>query len=558
MVSLDLLNAPAESRLDQCVLDDESLTVVLATTASSSACPLCDFDSSRVHSRYTRRFADLPCFGRAVQLHIAVRRFFCSELQCPRRIFAERLPGFAAPYARTTSLLRATHEAIGCALGGEPGSRLSIRLAIETSPDTLLRRVKQLKDESKPPPRFVGIDDWAWRKGHHYGTIIVDLERGDVIDLLPNRDAETVKKWLESHPGVELVSRDRSSTYAQAAAEGAPKARQVADRWHLLKNLREAIERLLERQSGVVGEAIKTAETATNSPPSNPTLDHTAEVISAVESPSPQVLSDQTPESPSLQAQRARRKRRIERFEQVHERHRQGHSARRIARELGMSTNTVPRYLQCKAPPDWKPGRGWRSRWDQHREWIDARIAEGDTNASRLYRQLTANGFRGSYNSVQRYVRKRLGAIGRKRIRVNAARPSDPPPPSARQLSFEWVRRPEDRKPNEQRRVDTIRAASEELAAGLGLADEFADLLRKRSCGTLSDWLMKGEASSCPEIRRFAEGIRRDEAAVLAAITERWSNGPVEGHVNRLKLIKRQMYGRAGFRLLMARVVNAA
>ena len=223
-----------------------------------------------------------------------------------------------------------------------------------------------------------------------------------------------------------------------------------------------------------------------------------------------------------------------------------------------MSSNTVPHYLRCEAPPDWKPGRAWRSRWDRHREWIDARIAEGNTNASDVYRQLTARGFYGSYSSVQRYVRRRLGAAGRKRERVNAARPSDPPPPSPRQLSFEWVRRPEDRKPSEQRRIDAIRAGSDELATALGLADEFADMLRKRSCGTLSDWLVKGEASSCPEIRRFAEGIRRDEAAVLAAVTERWSNGPVEGHVNRLKMIKRQMYGRAGFRLLMARVVNAA
>jgi len=558
LVSLDLLNAPAGIRLDDSLLDDESLTVVLATTASSSTCPLCDFDSSRIHSRYTRRFADLPCFGRAVQLHVVVRRFFCSERQCPRRIFAERLPGFAAPYARTTMLLRETHEAIGCALGGEPGSRLTVRLAVATSPDTMLRRVKRLQDESKPPPRFIGIDDWAWRKGHRYGTIIVDLERGDVVDLLPDRDAETVKKWLKNHPGIDVISRDRSSTYAQAAAEGAPKAQQVADRWHLLKNLREAIERLLERQSSVVDEAIKAAETAMNLPPPNPTLGHTAEVIPAVESPSLQLLCDQTPESPSLPVQRTRRARRIERFEQVHERHRQGHSARRIARELGMSRNAVRHYLRCKAPPDWKPGRAWRSRWDVHREWIDARIAEGDTNASYLYRQLTARGFHGSYSSVQRYVRKRLGAAGKKRERVNAARPSDPPPPSPRRLSFEWVRRPEDRKPNEQRRIDAIRACSAELAAAFGLADEFADLLRKQSCRTLTDWLVEGEASSCPEIRRFAEGIRRDEAAVLAAMTERWSNGPVEGHVNRLKMIKRQMYGRAGDRLLMARVVNAA
>jgi transposase len=553
-----LLAAPAGSRLDHFVLNVDCLTVFLETTASTASCPLCGSHARRIHSRYTRRLADLPCFGRAVQLHLAVRRFFCLELRCPRRIFAERLPGFASPYARTTSLLRETHEAIGCALGGEPGSRLAIRLAIKTSPDTLLRRVKHLNNESKPPPRFVGIDDWAWRKGHRYGTIIVDLERGDVVDLLPDRQAETVKEWLERHPGVELVSRDRSSTYAQAAAQGAPKAQQIVDRWHLLKNLREAIERLLERQSMVVDGAIKAAETAANPSPSDLTSDHAVDVVPAVQSPSPQPLSGHTSESPSLQAQRARRKRRIERFQQVHERHRQGHSARRIARELGMSTNTVPRYLRCKAPPDWKPGRGWRSRWDKHREWLDARIAEGDTNASRLYRQLTASGFRGSYSSVQRYVRKRLGVTGKKRERVNAARPSDPPPPSPRQLSFEWVRRPEDRKPNEQRRIDAIRASSDELAAGFGLADEFAEMLRKRSRGTLGDWLVKGEASSCPEIRRFAEGIHRDEAAVLAAMTERWSNGPVEGHVNRLKMIKRQMYGRAGFRLLMARVLNAA
>jgi transposase len=179
-------------------------------------------------------------------------------------------------------------------------------------------------------------------------------------------------------------------------------------------------------------------------------------------------------------------------------------------------------------------------------------------NASHLHQQLTARGFHGSYSSVQRYVKRRLGAAGRKRERVNAARPSDPPPPSPRQLSFEWVRRPDDRKPNEQNRIDAIRAGNDELATTFGLADEFADLLRKRSCGTLSDWLVKGDASPSPEIRRFAEGIRRDEAVVFVAMTQRWSNVPMEGRVTGLKTIKRQMYGRARFRLLMAKVVNAA
>jgi transposase len=223
-----------------------------------------------------------------------------------------------------------------------------------------------------------------------------------------------------------------------------------------------------------------------------------------------------------------------------------------------MSRNAVRHYLRCKECPDWKPGRAWRSRWDAHREWIDARIAEGCTNATDLHRQLVLRNFRGSYCSVQRYVRKRLGLAGKKRERAGAARPSAPPPLSPRQLSFEWVRRPEDRKPNEQSRIDAIRANSDELATALGLADEFADLLRKRSFETLSDWLVKGEASSSPEIRRFAEGIRRDESAVLAAVTQPWSNGPVEGQINRLKTVKRQMYGRAGFVLLRARVLNAA
>jgi transposase len=195
---------------------------------------------------------------------------------------------------------------------------------------------------------------------------------------------------------------------------------------------------------------------------------------------------------------------------------------------------------------------------DAHREWIDARLAEGNTNALELHRRLAEMGFRGSYGSVRRYVTKRLGAAGKTRERINAAKARSVPRPSAKQLSFEWVRHPERRKAPEQARLDAIRAGSQELTVALDLADEFADLIRKRSRGTLSDWLARGEASSNLEMRRFAEGIRRDESAVTAAVTETWSNGPVEGHVNRLKMIKRHMYGRAGLVLLRARVVRAA
>jgi Transposase/zinc-finger of transposase IS204/IS1001/IS1096/IS1165/Homeodomain-like domain len=419
LIPLELFAAPPESRFVDCALDIDNLIVHLAITTPVAACPLCGSDARNVHSRYFRRLADLPCFGRAVRLRVAVRRFSCPLPECPRRLFAERLPGFAEPHARTTSRLRQAHESIGCALGGEAGARLTISLSMATSPDTLLRRVKQLKDGSAPSPRFVGIDDWAWCKGQRYGTIVVDLERGVVVDLLPDRDAETVKTWLNEHPGVELVSRDRWSAYAQAAAEADAKPQQVADRWHLLKNLREAIERLFERQSPVIGEALRAAETPAR-PACSPVVTVTAEARPTAE-PSPPVPpsepcamtdepgppepvepsppeppSEPASESPRLQVRRAKRQRRVGRFEQVHQRHRQGHSERRIARELGMSRKTVRRYLRRESCPDWIPGRPRRSTVDAHREWIDARLAEGLTNVVELHRQLTERGFKGS------------------------------------------------------------------------------------------------------------------------------------------------------------------
>jgi transposase len=556
LLPLELLGAPEGSCLVRACLDLENLTVHLATTAPAAACPLCGYDTHRVHSRYTRRLDDLPCLGRCLRLQFAVRRFVCPLLDCPRRIFVERLPGFAAPWARTTDRLGQTQTDIGSSLGGEAGSRLAARLAMTTSPDTLLRRVKRLKNESAPPPRIVGIDDWAWRKGQHYGTIVVDLERGDVIDLLPDRDAGTVAAWLKAHPGVEVVSRDRSATYAQAATEGASQAEQVADRWHLLKNLREAVERVLERHAAAVDAALQASETLTE-PAQVAAVPVPRATTSPVESSPPRPPSEGLPESPRLPAEPSKRQKRIDRFEQVHELHRRGHSARRIARELGLSRRSVFRYLRRETCPAWGLGGSRRSRLDGHREWIDARIAEGFTNVAELHRQLTERGFKGSYGSVYEFVTKRLGAAGKRRDRLNAAQPPVPARPSARQLSFEWVRRAENRKPAEQARLDAIRARSDELAAALDLADGFADLIRKRSCATLGEWLARGETSSDPDLRRFAEGIRRDEAAVQAAVSETWSNGPVEGHVNRLKTIKRQMYGRAGFVLLRARVLNA-
>ena len=557
MLPLELLGAPEGSWLVRACLDVERLTVHLAITAATAACPVCGSDARRVRSRYTRRLDDLPCLGRRVRLRVAIRRFVCPTSGCPRRIFAERLLGFAAPRARTTDRLRQTQTDIGSSLGGEAGSRLAARMGMATSPDTLLRRVKRLKNEPSEPPRVVGIDDWAWRKGQRYGTIVVDLERGEVIDLLPDRDAATVAAWLKAHPGVEVVSRDRSAAYAQAATEGASQAGQVADRWHLLTNLREAVERVLQRHSAAINAALKALQ-APPGPDRDATAPQTDAVVLAPEPSPPEPPVEPVPETTRPQAKRAKRRELVERFERVHELHKRGYPAARIARELGLSRRSVFRYLRRETCPAWDLRGSRRSRLDGYREWIDARLAEGFINVADLHRQLTERGFKGSYGSVYAFVMKRLGAAGKQRERLNAADPPVPRPPSARQLSFEWARRPEKRKPAEQARLDAIRGCSVELAAALDLADGFAELIRKQSSETLGEWLARGEAGSDPDLRRFAEGIRRDEAAVYAAVTETWSNGPVEGHVNRLKMIKRQMYGRAGFVLLRARVLDAA
>ena len=290
-----------------------------------------------------------------------------------------------------------------------------------TSPDTPARRVKQLKNETAEPPRVVGIDDWAWRKGQRYGTIVVDLERSDVIDLLPDRDADTVAAWLKAHPGIEVVSRDRSPTYAQAATEGASQARQVADRWHLLKNLREAVERVLERHSAVVDAALKATET-----PSQPARDasasETGAAISPVEPSPPQSPSEPSPESPRLQAEQSKRRKRIDRFEQVHELHRRGHSASRIARELGLSRRSVFRYLRREACPACGPGGSRESQLDGYRDWIDARLAEGFMNVAGLHRQLTERGFRGPTASVSSSPTTRLASLARLKTAQSASR----------------------------------------------------------------------------------------------------------------------------------------
>jgi transposase len=526
----------------------------LRTTAPAASCPRCTRFSGHVHSRYVRQAKDLPVQGHSVTLRIAARKFFCRNPDCPRTVFCERLPHLLSTYARATARLTDAHRTLGFALGGEAGSRVACQLAMPTSPDTLLRRIMQASCSPGSVPRVIGVDDWALRKGQCYGTIVADLEQGHVLDLLPGRDGSALLDWLKERPTIEVISRDRWAPFAQAAAKALPKAIQVADRWHLLKNLREVIERFFQRRYGNIKETLQPSIPAELLPTQSGQGQEEEPAVIALSTPAapPVTLS------PRQQAKQARRQQRLDRHQRVRERHSQGQSIRAIAKEMKISRKSVRRYLASEHCPDWVPGQPRATRLDRFRDEIDQRIYAGCRNAADVYRELAAKGCTASYEAVRRFFNRRLAGAGEKRQRSNAAAVQPEAPPSARKLSFEFIRQPAQREAEETKRMEALRGIDAEFQEALTLAEEFAAMVRKQSSGTLAVWLKKAAASTCPEMRGFAEGIRQDEAAVEAGLREKWSNGPIEGQVNRLKMIKRQMYGRAGLPLLRARVLHCS
>ena len=512
--------------VDQVHPEAERITIRTRPRASTASCPLCAQTSQRLHSRYTRILADLPWQGRRVVIKVQARRLRCITPGCKRRILTERLSGVAARHARRTERLRDVQRDLGLALGGEAGARLAERLGMPVSPDSLLRLVRCNSGlEAKRDPRVLGVDDWAWRRGQRYGTILCDLEQGRVIDLLPDRDATTLADWLRRHPGVEIVARDRAGAYADGVRQGAPEAIQVADRWHLLRNSSEALLQVFDRHRGAFARVAKTlaAEAAPPIEPKQPT---------------------------KIKQRRCQRQQdRQAWFGRVIELAHAGLSIRAIVRETGLSRNTVRRWLRADAAPTWRKGERARLT-DPFLPYLRQRVAEGERNATRLWREIVALGFPGQVMTVRACVAALKGGKTARTTRAFAPVWRRPTP---RRAVRDLLSRVEPAG-MDGRFYAALLDAVPEIERAVAEARAFAALVRERNRDGLDPWLARARDGP---LRGFAEGLGRDRAAVEAALRLAWSTGPVEGQITRLKLIKRQGYGHANLDLLRARVLAA-
>ncbi|MBF6223423.1 ISL3 family transposase [Nocardia abscessus] len=496
-------------------------------------CPACGTSSRRVHSRYRRRLSDTAITAREVVIRLRVRRLFCDNSACGRTTFAEQPSGLAGRYARRTNILQRLLCAVALALGGRPGARMTGHLAATVSRMTLLRLIRALPDPDPGTPRVLGVDDFALRRGHHYGTILIDIETRRPVDVLADRTADTLAGWLRAHPGVEIVCRDRAGAYAEGVRAGAPDALQVADRWHIWHNLGDAVERVVARHRDCLPAAadIDSATAPAIMPRQQPPA--TSDVI------------EPPPARTDKWAVRTR-----ERHTAVHALLSDGVSLRAIGIRLGLARGTVRRFARAAHVEELlvNNGTGQRpSMLEEFKPYLHQRWNEGCTNATRLFTEIQALGYRGSAKTLLNYLQP-FRTTGR------IPRPA-PKPPSVRRVVSWIMSDPARIDPDDQRRLDAILATSTTLTALVGHVRDFATMMTHLRGRELERWMAAVDTDDLPALHSFVRGLRRDLDAVTAGLTLPWSSGPVEGHVNRTKMIKRQMFGRANPDLLRKRIL---
>jgi transposase len=487
-------------------------------------CPNCGSASTRVHGRYRRTLADVPVGGRRMVLRVLVRRFKCLSAPCPAVTFVEQIEGLTRPFARYTAVLEGWLAHIGLALAGRAGARLAASLGVAVSRDTLLRRVRALPDPPIEAVTVLGVDDFAFKRGHTYGTILIDMATHQPIDVLPDRESDTLAAWLADHPGVEVLCRDRASAYAEGARRGAPEAIQVADRFHLWKNLCQATEKvMITHRSRLAEPVIEPQEQAPVPVPLGPPP--------VVDLPEKKIVT------------RIRRD-----HAEIHRLLAEGASRNAVSRQTGLYIATVRKYADAGCVEDLLAKTEQRaSKIDAFTEHLHRRWNQGATNATHLTHEIIELGYTGTEQVVQRYLR---------RFRDGRATPaSGPKPPTVRE-STRWILTKPDRLDGaDALTLKNILARSPELDRLAGHIRDFAEMMTNLQGHKLEDWIAGVEADNMPALTSFATTLRRDLDAVRNGLTLPHSSGAVEGNVNRIKMLKRQMFGRAGFTLLRKRIL---
>ncbi len=542
---------PKGLELESLSVETGHVSICAGSGARRCICPVCGHGCSRIHSRYHRTVSDLPWHGIRVTFEIRARRFFCDEPSCERRIFCERLPEVAAR-ARKTDRLEEALLAIALELGGRAGARLALELGIVAARDALLKRIKGAPLPEVGKVRVLGVDDFAFKKGSTYGTILVNLESRKVVDLLPERSQDSLVAWFGSHPDaeVEVATRDRSNIYREGLAKGAPGAAHVADRWHLLHNLSLTLEEYLLQKRPVLREAAA-PEVAPEE------KDDDDDFASGPIMPNRPRTHDRKIE----EAARKRHERLDEQWRNIRRLYLAGADLRDICRRLSISARTVYRYKDLTEPPPRPAYRRKASVLDPYVPYLVARWNEGCHNGKRLYREIREQGYRNSEEICARFMAqlRRAEARGKPISSVPRARQGSVAglSPTAKNVAALFMRHEEKLSEEQEGYLGRLCDADEALADTRRLTQEFAEMVRRLEGEDLDGWLKDAEESCSTAMRSFAAGLRKDLDAVRAGLTEKWSNGPVEGFVHKLKLLKRQGYGRASFELLRARMLAA-
>jgi transposase len=453
--------------------------------------------------------------GRSVRLVVVARRFRCDAVLCSCRIFTERFDdGVLAPWARRTARLDYVVHHLGLALGGRPAACFAQRLMLPVSNDTLLRVVRRRGRPAFAPPSVIGIDDWAWRRNQRYGTIICDLERRRPISLLPDREPATAQAWLADQPQIAIVTRDRGGGYALAAAKALPHATQVADRWHLMENASQAFLDAVRKSMRQIRSAVGAATI-------NPDLLTAAERIQY----EGYLRREDTNAAILKQAEK-------------------GASIKEIVRLTGHSRGLVRRVLRGQRSDVF---RVRESSLELHLPWLDAQWAAGQRNGADLWRRLRALGFRGSLRVVTEWATRRRRADKADAESLHRV-------PSARTIARLMTTGRDTLTKSETVTIAAIEGGVPLLVEAREIIAAFHAMIRKKAEADLDPWLERARASL---VASFANGVTKDKAAVTAAIASAWSNGQTEGQITKLKLVKRQMYGRAKLDLLEARLIGA-